>query len=111
MQQVLKRGAQLPQQQLAALHWHSSSMARRVQARCIVRACLFYAGEVSTRSLYGPNGPIQRHEVPDSKRMPASRAAVLIANAMAAGVAECWLAKQPVLLMGEFVTEDWISDI
>lgn len=56
-------------------------------------------GEVSTRSLYGPNGPIQRHEVPDSKRMPASRAAVLIANAMAAGVAECWLAKQPVLLM------------
>lgn len=64
-----------------------------------------YAGEVSARSLYGPKGPIQRHEVPDSKRMPASRAAVLIANAMAAGVAECWLAKQPVLLMGEFVRE------
>lgn len=58
-------------------------------------------GEASTRSLYGPKGPIQRQEVPDSKRMPASRAALLIANAMAAGVSECWLARQPVLLMGE----------
>ena len=60
-------------------------------------------GEASTRSLFGPKGPIQRHEVPDSKRMPASRAAQLIANAMAAGVSECWLAQQPVLLMGEWV--------
>jgi hypothetical protein len=41
-------------------------------------------------------------EVSDSKRMPASRAVQLIANAMAAGVPECWLARQPVLLMGEF---------
>lgn len=59
-------------------------------------------GEASPRSLYGPKGPIQRQEVPDSKRMPASRAALLIANAMAAGVSECWLARQPVLLMGEW---------
>ena len=58
-------------------------------------------GEASPRSLYGPKGPIQRQEVPDSKRMPATRAAELIANAMAAGVSECWLARQPVLLMGE----------
>lgn len=57
------------------------------------------AGEASPRSLYGPKGPIQRMEVPDSKRMPASRAVQLIANAMAAGVSECWLARQPVLLM------------
>jgi hypothetical protein len=46
-------------------------------------------------------GPIQRQEVPDSKRMPAVRATQLIANAMAAGVSEAWLARQPVLLMGE----------
>lgn len=59
------------------------------------------AGEGTTRSLYGPKGPIQRQEVPDSKRMPAPRAVELIANAMAAGVAECWLARQPVLTMGE----------
>jgi hypothetical protein len=59
------------------------------------------AGEASPRSLYGPKGAIQRQEVPDSKRMPASRATQLIANAMAAGVSECWLARQPVLLMGE----------
>jgi hypothetical protein len=58
-------------------------------------------GAASPRSLYGPKGAIQRQEVPDSKRMPASRAALLIANAMAAGVSECWLARQPVLLMGE----------
>jgi hypothetical protein len=60
-------------------------------------------GEASTRSLYGPKGAIQRQEVLDPKRMPASRAAVLIANAMAAGVSECWLARQPVLLMGELL--------
>jgi hypothetical protein len=59
------------------------------------------AGEGTTRSLYGPKGPIQRQEVPDSKRMPAPRAVELIANAMAAGVAECWLARQPVLTMGK----------
>lgn len=59
-------------------------------------------GEASPRSLYGPKGPIQRLEVPDSKRMPAARAAQLIASAMAAGVSECWLARQPVLLMGEY---------
>lgn len=46
-------------------------------------------------------GPIQRQEVPDSSRMPAVRATQLIANAMAAGVSEAWLARQPVLLMGE----------
>jgi hypothetical protein len=62
-------------------------------------------GDSSTRSLYGPTGPIQSHEVQDSRRMPAFRAAVLIATAMAAGVSECWLAQQPVLLLGECVAQ------
>lgn len=57
-------------------------------------------GESSTRSLYGPTGPIQRQEVQDGRRMHASRCVTLITNAMAAGVGECWLAQQPVLLMG-----------
>jgi hypothetical protein len=39
-------------------------------------------------------------EVQDGQRMPSFRAAVLIATAMAAGLQECWVARQPVLLMG-----------
>lgn len=52
------------------------------------------------RVLYGPKGLIQRIEPQDKKRLDSARAVVLIANAMAAGVLECWLAKQPVLTIG-----------
>eukprot|EP00879_Flechtneria_rotunda_P020883 GHRR01021988.1.p1 GENE.GHRR01021988.1~~GHRR01021988.1.p1 ORF type:complete len:353 (+),score=105.84 GHRR01021988.1:292-1350(+) len=51
------------------------------------------------RMIYGPTGPIQRIQKNDSKRMDTERAAYLIAKAMAAGVPECWLARQPVLTM------------
>eukprot|EP00879_Flechtneria_rotunda_P032148 GHRR01035307.1.p1 GENE.GHRR01035307.1~~GHRR01035307.1.p1 ORF type:complete len:119 (+),score=24.86 GHRR01035307.1:77-433(+) len=55
------------------------------------------------RMIYGPTGPIQRIQKNDSKRMDTERAAYLIAKAMAAGVPECWLARQPVLTMGKLM--------
>jgi short-subunit dehydrogenase len=54
------------------------------------------------RVLYGAKGLIQRVEVDDSRRMRQARAVELVANAMAAGLDEVWLAKHPVLLMSEW---------
>ncbi|WIA36880.1 hypothetical protein OEZ86_008130 [Tetradesmus obliquus] len=51
------------------------------------------------RVLFGPNGKISRLEQQDKRRMAPARAVQLMANAMAAGVEEAWLAKQPVLTM------------
>jgi hypothetical protein len=51
--------------------------------------------------LFGPKGRISRLEQQDKRRMAPERAVQLMANAMAAGVEEAWLAKQPVLTMGE----------
>lgn len=56
--------------------------------------------EDTPRVLYGPKGLIQRIEPQDNKRLDVNIAVQLIANAMAAGVTECWLAKQPVLTLG-----------
>jgi NAD(P)-dependent dehydrogenase (short-subunit alcohol dehydrogenase family) len=53
------------------------------------------------RMLFGPKGKISRLEQQDKRRMAPARAVQLMANAMAAGVEEAWLAKQPVLTMGE----------
>lgn len=52
------------------------------------------------RVVFGPAGPITRTELADAKRMAPARAAALVADAMAAGVSEAWLAKQPVLTVG-----------
>lgn len=54
--------------------------------------------------LFGPKGKISRLEQQDKRRMAPARAVQLMANAMAAGVEEAWLAKQPVLTMGEDIT-------
>uniref|UniRef100_A0A383WEJ1 Ketoreductase domain-containing protein n=1 Tax=Tetradesmus obliquus TaxID=3088 RepID=A0A383WEJ1_TETOB len=51
------------------------------------------------RVLFGPKGKISRLEQQDKRRMAPARAVQLMANAMAAGVEEAWLAKQPVLTM------------
>jgi hypothetical protein len=55
--------------------------------------------------LFGPKGRITRPEQQDKKRMAPGRAVQLMANAMAAGVQEAWLAKQPILTMGEMHAE------
>ena len=54
------------------------------------------------RSVYGPEGMITRTEEPRAKgKVHPKRYAQLVANAAAHGVDECWIAKHPVLLVGE----------
>ncbi len=54
------------------------------------------------RSVFGPEGMISRTEEPHAKgKVAPARYAQLVANAAAHGVDECWIAKHPVLLVGE----------
>lgn len=55
------------------------------------------------RSVFGPEGMIKRVEEPKPKgKVSPARYAQLVANAAVFGMDECWIAKHPVLLVGEY---------
>lgn len=60
--------------------------------------------EETPRVIYGAEGLISQHSADTKGRLSPARCAQLIANAMAHGVNECWIAKHPVLAIGEFMT-------
>ena len=51
--------------------------------------------------VYGANGRIVQNNTGASNRLDPARAAQLIASAAAHGVDEAWIAKHPVLAVGE----------
>lgn len=55
----------------------------------------------SPRVVYGPKARIVQNATGSSNRLDPARAAHLIANAAAHGVDEAWIARHPVLAMGE----------
>eukprot|EP00877_Chromochloris_zofingiensis_P006070 jgi/Chrzof1/1716/Cz10g18120.t1 len=56
--------------------------------------------EETPRVIYGAEGLISQHSADTKGRLSPARCAQLIANAMAHGVNECWIAKHPVLAIG-----------
>ncbi len=91
-----------------ALYGYFASMATEVCDRNVgITICcpgpVSSGSEVATeRSVYGPDGMITRTEEPNPKgKVHPRRYAQLVANAAAHGVDECWIAKHPVLLVGE----------
>lgn len=71
-----------------------------------VRVTMCCPGPVATgsattpRVVFGPTGQIVKNDTGASNRSDPTRAAQLIANAVAHGVDEAWIARHPVLAMG-----------
>ncbi|KAG1664699.1 hypothetical protein FOA52_006674 [Chlamydomonas sp. UWO 241] len=93
-----------------ALYGYFSSLATEVVDRGVsVTICC--PGPVSSgsdvpveRRVYGPTGMVSRTEEPNPKgKVAPQRYAQLVANAAAAGLDECWIAKHPVLLVGHII--------